>query len=524
MTLSASSAIDTPLSTLELERDWLKRRQAARSLIAFTEYTKRDYEQAPHHRLIAEHLEAIERGELNRLMVFMPPRHGKSELASIRFPAWYMGRNPSREIISCGYGQQFTEEFGRKVRNLVADRDFRCVFPGVTLAPDSQAAGRWNTSRGGGYRAGSVGGGSGRGITGKSAHLLLIDDPIKGYEEAESQLIRDKVWQWYLTEAYTRQMKVFAAVMVLTRWHWDDLAGRALEQQKAGGDKWTVLSLPGINEKNEALWPEYFPLERLEAIRTTIGPRNWSSLYQQRPTPDEGGYFERRWFRYYDSPPEHLTRYGASDYAVTAEGGDFTVHIVVGVSPADDIYLLDLWREQTAADVWIETYLALVGKHQPHMWAAEKGVIEKSLAPYIAKAQEERGIYQALKGYASSADKPTRARSIQARLANGKVYFPRSAPWLAGLESELLQFPAGVTDDQVDALGLIGRMLDGMAKGHVPKELMAPRFPVEALDEGRRIRIDMQPYDKDLKLSNKAPEPAPEMVRAFAALERMTKK
>jgi predicted phage terminase large subunit-like protein len=509
-----------------LSEEQERRQQVRQSLIAFTELTLKKYKPAPHHREIAAHLEAVERDELTRLMIFMPPRHGKSELASRRFPAWYLGKHPEREIISAGYGERFAEEFGREVRNIVAGGDFARAFPNVALAADSQASGRWHTDRGGAYRAAGVG----SGITGRGANLIVIDDPIKGHEEAESQIIRDKVWQWYLSDVYTRLENPNAVVIIQTRWHWDDLAGRLLNEESAGGDRWTVIEHPAIAASGEALWPERYPLERLigpngdKGIRGVIGARNWSSLYQQRPTPDEGGYFERRWFKYYDQPPEHLTRYGASDYAVTAEGGDYTVHIVVGVSPEDDIYLLDLWREQTAADVWIETYLALVGKHQPHMWAAEKGVIEKSLAPYIAKAQEERGTYQALKGYASSADKPTRARSIQARMANGKVYFPRSAPWLAGLESELLQFPAGVTDDQVDALGLIGRMLDGMAKGHVPKELMAPRFPVEALDEGRRIRIDMQPYDKDLKLSNKAPEPAPEMVRAFAALERMTKK
>jgi predicted phage terminase large subunit-like protein len=181
------------------------------------------------------------------------------------------------------------------------------------------------------------------------------------------------------------------------------------------------------------------------------------------------------------------------------EGGDFTVHLVVGVDPDDNIYLLDLWREQTAADVWIDTYLGLADKHQPHMWAAEKGVIEKSVGPFIQKRQEERGVYQALKGYASAADKPSRARSIQARMANGKVYFPRSAPWLAALESELLQFPAGVTDDQVDALGLIGRMLDGMAQGQVPKSAIKPSWPIKG-ETKDRIRIDFGAIDKGLNI------------------------
>jgi predicted phage terminase large subunit-like protein len=484
-----------------LNEESQKRQAAQASLIAFTELTLRKYRPAAHHRQIAQHLEAVERGEIDRLMIFMPPRHGKSELASRRFPAWYLGRHPEREIISAGYGERFAEEFGREVRNIVSGHDFRRAFPGMVLAADSQAAGRWHTHAGGAYRAAGVG----SGITGRGANLFVIDDPIKGHEEAESQVIRDKVWQWYLSDVYTRLEDPHAVVIIQTRWHWDDLAGRLLNEESSGGDHWTVLEIPAINAKGEALWPydedgrRRFPLERLERIRGVVGPRNWSSLYQQKPTPDEGGYFERKWFRYYDEPPAHLQRYGASDYAVTAEGGDWTVHIVCGVDPHDDIYLLDLWREQTSADIWIDTYLSLADKHQPHMWAAEKGVIEKSVGPFIAKRQEERGVYQALKGYASAADKPSRARSIQARMANGKVYFPRSAPWLAALESELLQFPAGVTDDQVDALGLIGRMLDGMAQGQVPKSAIKPSWPMKGVEDNR-IRIDFGAIDKGLNI------------------------
>jgi predicted phage terminase large subunit-like protein len=477
----------------ELAQEREQRLAARRGLIGFTEYTNPRYRPAPHHHRIAEHLEALERGDINRLMVFMPPRHGKSELASRRFPGWYLGRHPDREIIAAGYGEQFAAEFGREVRNIVAGRDFARAFPGVRLAEDSQAAGRWHTQAGGAYRAAGVG----SGITGRGAHLFVIDDPIKGFEEAESEIIRDKVWHWYLSDAYTRLMPTNAVVLIQTRWHWDDLAGRLLNEEAAGGDKWTVLEMPAINAKGEALWPDWYPIERLEQIRTVQGPRNWNALYQQKPTPDEGGYFERKWFRYYDQAPDHLQTYGASDYAVTADGGDWTVHLVVGIDPQDDIYLLDLWREQSAADVWIDTYLSLADKHKPHMWAAEKGQIEKAVGPFIGKRQQELNIYQALKGYASSTDKPTRARSLQARMANGKIYFPRGAPWLAGLEAELLQFPAGAHDDQVDALGLIGRMLDGMSKGRVPVQPKPITYPVHGLAD-TRIRVDMEAFDKDL--------------------------
>ncbi len=493
--LSQQTSIER-LRTLAQERS--QRLAARSSLIGFTEYTLKKYRAAPHHRQIAEALEAVERGEIERLMIFMPPRHGKSELASRRFPAWYLGRHPEREIIAAGYGERFAEEFGRDVRNLVSGRDFSRAFPGVQLAADSQASGRWHTSQGGAYRAAGVG----SGITGRGANLFVIDDPIKGHEEAESQIIRDKIWHWYLSDVYTRLESPHAVVIIQTRWHWDDLAGRLLNEQGSGGDQWTVLDHPAINAKGEALWPEpdRFPLHRLEHIRSVVGPRIWNSLYQQTPTPDEGDIFRREWFKYYDRVPAHLRTYGASDYAVTADGGDYTVHLVCGVDPEDDIYLLDVWREQTAADVWIDTYLALADKHRPLMWAGEKGQIEKAIGPFLAKRSRERGIYQQLKLYASATDKPTRARSISARMANGKVYFPRAAPWLALFESELLQFPAGVTDDQVDAFGLIGRMLDGMSKGQPPASDTPPRWAMKGQAD-TRIRIDFGEIDKDLNLS-----------------------
>ena len=438
---------------------------ARRSLIDFTCYTNRSYQPAAHHRLIAEKLEAIESGEIDRLMINMPPRHGKSELGSRRFPAWFLGRNPSATIMSASYNLDKAEEFGGEVRDIVRSAGYRNLFPGVELKEDTRAKGFWRTSQGGFYISAGVGTAlTGRGTVGP---IVLIDDPLKDRAEADSERHRENVKQWYSSVVLSRFPK--AVIVVQTRWHEDDLTGWLLEEQAKGGDTWDILELPAISPGGEALWPEFYPIEALERVRRATLPRDWSALYQQRPAPDEGAYFKRDWFRYYSEKPQHLRVYGASDYAVTDGDGDFTVHIVVGVDPDDNIYVLDLWRGQTTSDLWVHEWLNLVRTHKPIMWVEEQGQIIKSIGPFLDKRMREERVYCRREQVASAADKPTRSRSIQARTAMNKVYLPEKAPWLSAFTSELLVFPAGKHDDQVDAFGLIGRMLDDLVSASLPK-------------------------------------------------------
>jgi len=289
---------------------------ASRKLVRFTELTNPLYSCASHHVRIAEHLEAVERGDIDRLMIFMPPRHGKSELASRRFPAWCLGRDPTRQIIAASYNSDLASDFGRDVRNIVASEEFAQVFPSVGLRPDSKAANRMNTNHGGSYIAAGVG----TAVTGRGAHIALIDDPLKDREEADSEVQRNKVWAWYQSTLFTRLMPKAAIILIQTRWHEDDLAGRLLEQN-AG--EWTILDLPAVDEQGKALWPEWYDIPALERIKATIGPREWSALYQQRPQPDEGTFFQREWLKEWTEKPKALNVYGTSDYAVTEEGGDF---------------------------------------------------------------------------------------------------------------------------------------------------------------------------------------------------------
>ena len=439
------------------------------NLISFTEYTYDRYRTAEHHKIIAGQLERIERREIDRLMLFVPPRHGKSELASIRFPAWYLGRNPATQFISASATADLASDFGRSVRNTMISQEYGNLFE-TTLSEDSKAKGKWHTSQGGIYYSVGVGGS----LLGRGGDVVFIDDPFATMEDAESELKRKKLWNWYNGTLYNRLQPGGAIVLIGHRMHEDDLQGRLLEQQAAGGDSWEVVELPALDDQEEnALWPEAYPVEALKRIKQTTIPRYWSALYQQKPTPDEGDYFKSDWFEYYDEPPKNLRIYGASDYAVTHEGGDYTVHVVCGVDQEDNVYVLDLYREQATSDVWVLEFLRLIKKWKPLTWAEEQGQILKSLDPIIKKMMRAKKIYCHREQFPSVADKPTRARSFQAMMSMGMVHFPRYAPWLAELEHELLTFQ-GKHDDQVDALALIGRMLDQMVSGKREKKQKKP--------------------------------------------------
>jgi len=397
----------------------------------------------------------VARGEIKRLMICMPPRHGKSELASRRFPAWYLGQKPQGQIIAASYNSDLANDFGREVRNIVASPEYGKLFK-AQLAQDSKAANRWHTDDGGMYVAAGVG----TAITGRGADVLLIDDPFKDRQEADSELKRKSVWDWYTSTAYTRLMPGGAIIVINTRWHDDDLSGRLLAEQETGGDEWDVLSLPAINTKGEALWPEWYALDRLEQIRSVLPARDWNALYQQNPIPDDGDYFKAGWFTDYEELPDKLAVYGASDYAVTDGGGDWTEHGVFGVDFNKNVYVLDWWRGQTASDVWIESKCDLVIKHKPECWFGEAGPIRRSIEPFMMSRMTQRNAFCRVEWLSSVNDKPARARSIQAMASMGKVFFPKNAAWKGEVLGQLLRFPAGKHDDAVDVFGLIGRGLE----------------------------------------------------------------
>lgn len=453
------------LSPAQAAQEVLSRIQAKTSLIGFTEYTFPQYQTAEHHRLIAEKLEAVERGDIDRLMIFMPPRHGKSELATKRFPAWALGKNPNRQIIQASYNSDLATDFGRQVRNIVNERRYQNVFE-TELAADSKAANRWNTSGGGAYVAAGVG----TAVTGRGADIFIIDDPLKDREEADSETRRDTVWNWYTSTAYTRLMPGGSVILIQTRWHEDDLAGRLLEAEAKGGDKWDKLILPAVMSNDQALWPERYDLDALNRIKGAIGPRDWSALYQQSPSPDDGTFFQRDWIKWHEPDcdlPEPVHRYGCSDYAVTEDGGDYTEHGVFGVGASGTIYVDDWWHGQTPSDEWIERKLDLVKLHRPIAWFGEAGVIQKAVEPMLKRRMLERSVRCRMEWLPSIHDKPTRCRGFQARAAMGEVSLPDNEIGHRLLK-QMLSFPAGKHDDAVDVCGMIGRALDSAHPAIVP--------------------------------------------------------
>lgn len=451
----------------QIARELLRRKDAAENLIAFTEYTFPRYRTATHHKIIAEQLERVERGEIDRLMLLVPPRHGKSELASIRLPAWFLGRQPHKQFLSVSATEGLASDFGRAVRNTINSAEYRAVFD-TTLAEDSQAKGKWHTSAGGIYYSLGIGGS----VLGRGGDSILIDDPYASMADALSELTRKNVWDWYTGTAYNRLMPGGSIVVINHRMHEDDLCGRLLAQQAAGGDTWEVVELPAINDAGEALWPDAYPLPALERIRKNSQARFWSALYQQRPAPEDGDYFKVDWLKPYEKAPDLKTLrvYGGSDYAVTMDGGDYTCHVVVGIDPEGRMFLLDLWRRQCSSDAWIEAICDLIKQWKPIGWAEEQGQIRSGVGPFLDRTMRERKAYVFRDQFPTRGDKAIRAQSIRGRMALEGLYVPINAPWYADLRSELLSFPAGKHDDQVDALGLVGQLLDKMTSGqHPPK-------------------------------------------------------
>lgn len=432
----------------------LDRRAARKELLAFTMMTNPFYVAAGFHKQICAALEAIERGDIDRLMLFLPPRTGKSELGSRRFPAWYLGKNPLRQVICASYSTDLAVDFGRDVRNMVGSPEYKAIFPEVQLAQDSQAANRWHTNHGGSYVAAGVG----ASITGRGADLLNIDDPLKDRREADSKAVKDALWAWYRSTAYTRLMPKASIVLTQTRWAEDDLAGRILNQK---GEKWEMIEFPAINKDGEALWPERYPRAELDRTRAVIGEREFSALYQQKPMPDEGTFFQRGWFGWYDprEVPE-CKKYMTSDFAVTEDDGDFTSIMTHGVDANDDIYIaMDYWTGQTSADKWIDEICNQILRNKPMAFFGEGGPIRRSIEPFLLKRMRERKAFCRVEWVPSIADKTSRARAIQARASMGKVKLP-SNDWGYNILSQLLSFPAGLHDDDVDVLSLMGRVID----------------------------------------------------------------
>jgi predicted phage terminase large subunit-like protein len=466
------------------ERELMWREAARRRLLPFVLRFHRKYRAGWVHRDICARLEKfsddVANGTSPRLMLFMPPRTGKSELASVNFPAWHLGRHPDHEIIACSYAQSLAIKFSRKARALCRDPGYLAVFPAAALDDETQAAEEWLTKGGGGYVAVGIGGP----ITGKGAHVLSIDDPVKNREDADSASAREMVKDWYSSTAYTRLSPGGGVLVTMTRWSEDDLAGWLLALQDAGeGDKWEVVIYPAIAEvdepyraRGEALHPERYDLEALMRIKRTLIPRDWHALYQQKPVVETGLYFKKDMFRYYDQLPagKRYKFYAAWDLAIgRKESNDYTVGIVVAVDEDDVIYVVDMIRGKWTSFEIVEQMINAHERWGTELVGIEQGQLSLAIEPILEKRMKERKVFLPLAPLKPGRrDKESRARAIQGRMQQGAVMFPRGAGFIQDLVNELMKFTAGgVHDDVVDAIAWIGQMLQEMTGPQRTKEV-----------------------------------------------------
>lgn len=473
-----------PTSATEEDRVLLARRELAerelarRSLMAFAVRMMPSYLAGWVHREVCAKLERflddVVHRRSPRLMIFMPPRVGKSQLASEFFPEWALGKYPFLDIVSASYGASLVEGFSRNIRRAIRDDDaYKTVFPNVRLDDETGAIARWTLRfeqdgrerLGGGYRCVGVGGP----LTGTGADILIIDDVVKNAEEANSETIRDATWSWYSTTARTRLMPGGGVIIVLTRWHDDDLAGRILELMKThdDADRFEVISYPAIAEfdephrkAGEALHPARYDERAYAQIRASVGPVVWNALYQQNPVPDEGEYFKKDDIQYYtDLPPlASLSIYAGWDLAISQrDSADPSCGAVAGFDADYNLYVIDRYYGRFGSEEIVQRLLDSQRSHHPLVHWMEKEKVQMALGPFIDYAMTQAGIhdFNIVDVPPGRRDKEARARPLQGLIQRRKVFFPRNAAWTPSMVAELLRFPKGKHDDQVDALAYI---------------------------------------------------------------------
>lgn len=464
---------------IELAQRVLRRRR----LLPYIEHTVPEYKAGWVHKDICQRLERfteqVENEESPRLMLFMPPRHGKSQIASVNYPAWYLGRNPRHEIIACSYSSALAMKFSRRVRSQLKSREYKATFPDTSLDPTSSAAEEWMTTAGGSYLAAGVDGS----ITGKGAHVLIIDDPVKNAVEADSEVTQENIAEWYSSVAYTRLAPGAGVLLIMTRWHDADLGGYLLQQQEEGADQWDVILYPAIatedekyRKKGDCLHAARFDDKALARIKKQLPTRNWQALYQQKPVADEGAYFRRDDFKYYNFDELDLfdcAVYQAWDFAIgEKEQNDYSVGAALAVDKEDNYYILDIVRGRWGGMDLVERVLDFYAKWEPGVVGIERGHISMAIGPFLNKRIAERGYHKFSIEELSAGrqDKMLRARSAQGRLQQGRLLMPKDALFVDDLVSEMLRFPYGVNDDQVDAIAWLCLMMDNFTPLSTRKE------------------------------------------------------
>jgi predicted phage terminase large subunit-like protein len=409
-----------------------------------------------HHKVMAKKFQDIAEGKIKRLIINMPPRHTKSEFASFLLPAWFLGKYPGKKIIQTSNTAELAVGFGRKVRNLVDSDQYSKIFPNVHLRSDSKAAGRWATNSGGEYFAIGVGGT----VTGKGADLLIIDDPHSEQEAAlaaTSPEIFDKVYEWYTSGPRQRLQPGGSIVVVMTRWSKKDLTGRIIQSSidKEGNDDWEVIDFPAILPSGNPLWPEFWSLQELEALRSELPAGKWNAQYQQSPTSEEGAIIKREWWKIWepDRPPVCEFIIQSWDTAFTkSERSDYSACTTWGVfykneNPNDpNVILLDAFKKRMEFPELKEKAFNHYKEWEPDAFIVEA---KASGAPLIFELRA-MGIPVSEFTPSRGNDKMVRINSVSDLFASGKVWAP-STRWADELIEEMAAFPNSDHDDLVDS-------------------------------------------------------------------------
>lgn len=446
-------------------------------------------------RRLEEFMRKVERGEAPRLVLNVPPRHGKSVLASDYFPSWVLGHHPDWEIIATSYAITLPTDFSRNIRMRLKDPIYKAIFPNTELAPDSQAVEAWKTTRKGAFTCAGVGGP----ILGKGAHILIIDDPHKNAEEAGSETLRATAHSWYSSTARTRLAPGGGVLIIQQRWHDDDLTGHQLTLQKElveqgvpaeELDNWEVVTYPALAEEyeylahdgaiirspnvlierglrllrspGEALHPDRYPVKELLRLKNTLPKDEWNALYQQNPVPDDGEFFSKHDIRWAPYLPGHLEEYtflSAWDFAIgEKQTNDWTVGTVGAVNGHGDLYVVDMIRGRFNTVQILNAIMTFLKKYPIYALGMEDGHIKKTLAPLVVeemrKARSSVIIDDTLKPVT---DKRVRAQHLGALVQRGQFHV-LNQPWADKLVGEMLRFPKGQHDDIVDSLAWLARM------------------------------------------------------------------
>ena len=413
-----------------------------------------------HHARMAAAFERVASGECKRLIINMPPRHTKSEFASYLLPAWFLGKFPHKKVIQTSHTAELAVGFGRKVRNLVDTEVYHGIFPELALQSDSKAAGRWNTNKGGDYFAIGVGGA----VTGKGADLLIIDDPHSEQEAAlaeNSPEIYDKTYEWYTSGPRQRLQPGGAIVIVMTRWSLRDLTAKVLKSSaQRGGDDWEVIEFPALMPSGNPLWPEFWSLKELTALKEELPNGKWMAQYQQQPTSETSAIIKRDWWQTWEKedPPDvdfilqswdtAFEKTNRSDYSACTTWGVFYQPDADGVNRAN-IILLNAYRERMEFPTLKKTAV-----DQYYGWEPDALIVEKkaSGSPLI---YELRAMGIPVQEYTPTRgnDKISRLNAVSDLFASGMVWAPNSQ-WAEEVIDEVASFPAGEHDDYVDSVSL----------------------------------------------------------------------